>query len=256
MAVFLLILKIIGWTLLGILALVVAVLLFALVVKVRFHIEYSAENTSVALQWLFLKFRLYPMEKKEKKPKQKKAKEEKKEEEKPEEEKKEEAKKPAKKKDNFLTTFYEAEGFEGVLAILKKTGAYLKTFTGNLIRGFVVDEFFLEMCCVKEDAAATAIYYGEVCAAVFPILGAFASRCRLKKYNVNIYPDYLARYPDASFALSFHITPIYYIGVILALGMKMLFGVLLKLLLPRKKKKTVQEPEINVSNSEEKSEEQ
>lgn len=252
MSVFLLILKIIGWVLLGLIALI----FFALAVRVRFDIEYSAENTSVLLRWLFIKFRLYPMAKKEKAPKKKKEEAPKQEEETPPEEEKKEEPKPAKKKDNFLKTFYEAEGFEGVLTILKKATAYLKTFAGNLIYGVVVDEFYLDMRCVKGDAAATAIYYGEVCTAVFPMLASLASRCRLKKYDVNIYPDYLARYSDASFLLRFHITPLYYIGVVLALGIKMLFGVLLKLLLPKKKKQEAQEPEIKETKSVEKSEAQ
>ena len=41
----------------------------ALAVRVRFDIEYSDENTGIVLRWLFLKFRLYPMEKKPKKQK-------------------------------------------------------------------------------------------------------------------------------------------------------------------------------------------
>ena len=252
MAVFLLILKIIGWVLLGIIALVV----LGLAVRVHFYIEYSAENTSVVLRWLFIKIRLYPMAKKAKAPKKKEPEKPKEEAPPKEEEKKEEAPQPAKKKENFLVSFYNAEGLEGVLTILKNACSYLKTFFGRAIYGVVVDEFYLEMCCVKADAAATAIYYGEVCAAVFPMLASLASRCRLKKYNVNIYPDYIARYSDASFALSFHVTPLYYTCIVLALGVKMAIGVLLKLLLPKKKKTAAQESEIKVSKSEEKSEAQ
>mgnify|MGYP002627283466 CR=1 FL=1 len=56
------VLKIIGWVLLGILTLI----LLALCVKVRFEIEYSNENTSALLKWLFLKIKLYPTKKKPK----------------------------------------------------------------------------------------------------------------------------------------------------------------------------------------------
>ena len=66
------VLKIIGWVLLGILALII----LALCVRVRIAVEYSDDNTNVLLQWLFVKIPLYPMPekepakpKKEKKPK-------------------------------------------------------------------------------------------------------------------------------------------------------------------------------------------
>lgn len=224
------VLKIIGWVLLGLLALI----LLALAVRVRFDIEYSDENTGVVLRWLFLKFRLYPMEKKPKKPKKKEEKPEEEETPAEEEEKKEE--KPAKKKDNILVSFYKAEGFDGVLSLIKKACSYLKTFFGNLLYGFVVDEFYLEMGCTKADAAATAIYYGEVCATVFPMLAALAARCRLKKYDINIYPDFIARFSSASFVLRFHFVPLYLIHITLVFGVKMLFGVLLRLIRPKKEK--------------------
>ncbi len=238
------VLKIIGWVLLGILALI----LFALVVRVRFDIEYSEENTSVVLRWLFLKFRLYPMEKKPKKPKEPKKEEP--EEEKPAEEEKKEEEQPAKKKDNILVTFYKAEGFDGALTLIKKACSYLKTFFGNLLYGFVVDEFYLDMRCTKADAAATAIYYGEVCATVFPMLASLASRCRLKKYDINIYPDFIARFSGASFVLRFHFVPLYLIHITIVFGVKMLFGVLLRLLRPKKDKAAPQNVKASPAKAE------
>ena len=223
------VLKIIGWVLLALNVLV----LLALCVKVRLQVEYSSENTSAVVKWLFLKIKLYPKKKKEKKPK----------EEKPEEEEEEEEPKPAKpkQKNDFLKTLYEAEGIDGLVAMLQQITAYTKTFFGHLMRGFVIDEFYLQVCCTRSDAAATAIYYGEVCAVLFPMLGALASRCRMKKYDINIYPDFIARFSSADFILLLHFTPIYLLGIMIAYGCKMLFGVLLKLLVKisgAKKQKT------------------
>ena len=211
------VLKIIGWVLLSVLALIV----LALCVRVRIRLEYSKENTSVLLKWLFLKFKLYPAAKKEKKPKEKKPEPEKPQEEK-EKEKKEE--KP-KSKNNLLKTLYEAEGVDGLILLLQRLVGYTKTFFANGLKGMVIDELFLEICCAKGDAAETAIYYGEVSAAVFPLLGALASKYRLKKYDVNVYPDYLARFSDVSFVTAVHLTPMYLICITVAYAFKLLFGV-------------------------------
>ena len=57
-----LVLKIIGFVLLGIVALIVLLLS----VRVRIFAEYSEIDTKVMLQWLFIKIPLFPSEKKEK----------------------------------------------------------------------------------------------------------------------------------------------------------------------------------------------
>ena len=82
------VLKIIGWVLLGILALIV----LALCVKLQITAEYSEENTHVMLQWLFLKIPLYPKKPKPPKPEKEQPAEETNEEEQPVEEQPEEEK--------------------------------------------------------------------------------------------------------------------------------------------------------------------
>ena len=247
MSVFLLILKIIGWVLLGLVALV----LLALCVRVRFRIEYSDENTSVLLKWLFLKIPVYPSNKPKKEKEEKKEEEPEKKEEKKEEEKKEE--KP--QGDSFLKTLYEAEGIDGLVAILKKVMSYTKTFFSNLLHSLVIDQLYLDVCCTRSDAASTAIYYGEVCAVLFPLLGSLASRCRMKKYDVNVYPDFIARFSAVSFVTEMHLTPMYLIGVTLAYGCKLVFGVLLKMLLKISGVKKSKKSDRNtIKNTKEKSE--
>lgn len=245
-------LKIIGWVLLGILLLIIA----ALFIRVGILAEYSDKETSVVLTWLFLEIPLYPWPKKPKKKKEnteEKPEEppeeepEKTEEEKPEEtpEEKPAEEKPAgkkKKKESFLHLLYRTNGIDGILLLLKRICSYTGTFLGSAMRGVVVDEFNLDVACVKkDDAAATAIYYGEVCAALFPLLGAVAAQCRMKKHDVNVYPDYLARFSSASFFVRLHITPMYFLGITVAYGCKMAFKVILrmfvKIFMPDKSKK-------------------
>lgn len=210
------VLKIIGWVLLGLLALIIAVLCIKVVVSV----EYSEKRTEVFVKWLFLKIPLYPAKKKEAATG-----EESKTEEKPTE--------AAKKQSSAgpLKLLYEAEGIDGLIEIVKRVFSYLGTFFGGLFRAFIIEDFQLDVCCAKKDAAATAIYYGEVSAALFPMLGAIASGCTMKNYDINIYPDFLARYSEASFYLRLHVVPVRLVGITLALVFKLLFKVLVGLVI-------------------------
>lgn len=219
------VLKIIGFILLGILALVV----LALCVRIRFRIEYSNENTSVAIKWLFLNLPIYPTAKKEKKETTENTSNEEEKTEDNAEQQDEPKNKKEKTGDSFLKTLIDAEGVDGILAILKKVMSYTKSFFGGMLRAFIIDEFYLDIRCTRSDAASTAIYYGEVCAAVFPLLGSLASKYRIKKYDVRVYPDYIARFSDASFAACVHITPLRLIGTSFAYALKLLFGVIVGL---------------------------
>ena len=136
--------------------------------------------------------------------------------------------KAPKKKGGLLKTLYEAEGIDGLVTILRTTLYHTGTFLNSLMRGFVIDELYVDVRCSKQDAAETAVYYGEVCSVLFPLFGALASKCRLKKYDINVYPDYLAKFSDASFVTKLHFTPIYLLGITLAYVFRLLFGVILK----------------------------
>lgn len=263
------VLKIIGWIILAIIALIV----FVLCIKVRIFAEYSEIDTRVRIQWLFLKIPLFPSEKKNDGKKKKKDKNEKtKTDNIPENATADDltetsSEEPAtelpadetlseetpcaqasaetegapapKQKNNLLKTLYDAHGIDGLLLIVQRTFSYIGTFFGDLAKSLVIDELYLDVRCTKKDAASTAIYYGEVCSALFPMLGAMVSKYKVKKYDINVYPDYLARQSSASFAVSMHLYPIYLIGITLLFGCRMLFKVLLRLIvkifLPKKK---------------------
>lgn len=259
------VLKIIGWVLLGILALVIV----ALCVKVRIACEYSEENTFVALQWLFLKIPLFPRDKKQKgegetadapadgeEPPAEEAEapaesvvqmtepageELPDEDELPEEDgevseqpeestgKNDGKKKKDKPKESLLHIIYRTNGIDGILLLLKRLFSYLGTFIGDLLNSVIVETFSFDVRCSKGDAAETAIYYGEVCSAVFPLLGSLVSKYRVKDYDINIYPDYLARFSSASFALCFFVRPIRLIGITLVFGCRLIFKVALRM---------------------------
>ena len=260
-----LVLKIIGFVLLGIIALII----IALSIKVRIFIEYSEIDTNVKIQWLFLKLPIYPSNKDVSSGKKKKVKNSVQSVDAQTEMASAEnatadisdtevldntaqsgeevagvtsatdATQP-KQKNNLLKTLYDAHGIDGLMLLVNRVFSYIGTFFGDLMHSLVIDELYIDVMCTRNDAASTAIYYGEVCTGLFPMLGALITKYKVRKYDINVYPDFLAKTSSASFAVSMHLYPIYVIGVTLALVFKMLFKVILRLIvkcfLPSKQK--------------------
>ncbi len=239
------VLKIIGIVLLSIIALII----LALCVKVKIFAEYSEIDTKVRIHWLFAKIPLYPAEKKANtKDSNKKSKSPSTEEvvteepsttesstetdgqtdasEAAENNPTETGEKPAQKS-TLLKDIYGSHGIDGLLLVVKRIFGYLGTYVGKLMNSLVIDELYIDVKCNKNDAAQTAIYYGEVCSALFPMLGALVTKYKVRKYDINVYPDFLARHSSASFAVSMHLYPIHLIGITSGLLFNMLFKVLI-----------------------------
>lgn len=267
------VLKIIGIILLSIFALII----LALCVKVRIFAEYSEIDTRVYIKWLFIKIPLYPTQKKDKasaKSKDKAAAEASAEQTADEavddaavtetvaegdniaeddttaEAAVTEENKPAAPKSTLLKDIYESHGVDGLLAVVKRIFSYIGTYIGKLMHSLVIDELYIEVKCAKNDAAETAIYYGEVCSAIFPMLGALVTKYKVRKYDINVFPDFLAKHSSASYAVKLHLYPIYLIGITLGLVFKLIFKVLIGFvvkLIKYSKNKNVNKTEVKNS---------
>ena len=136
---------------------ILGILLFfvlLLSVKVRIDAEYI-DSFRVKLRWLFLSFDLYPMQKKEKKPKKEKPKKE--------EPPKEQEETPKEKKPNPFKTFYENQGFDGVMQLVRDSADAVGGLMKSVKKHLIIDELFLWIVIShNHDAAQTAIEYGEV----------------------------------------------------------------------------------------------
>lgn len=256
MAVFLMILKIIGWIILSVLAIVV----LALFVRIRIVADYG-EDTSVRVRWLFLNIPVFPMKKKDKKQKDAAPAEEPPAEELPPEELPPEETSQTKAdqsgKPNILSIFYESNGgVDGLILLIKEVFSYIGSFFGGIFHAFVVDELMVDMTVTKSDAAQTAIYYGQLCSTVFPMLGAFVTKYKVRQYDFNIEPDFLAKKSSAAMHISFWFRPAKLIGVVLLLVGRLVFKVgfkvafrMLRPLLSAKKGKDVDNNSIEKSGA-------
>lgn len=225
------------YIILGIIALIV--ILFS--IKVSVTAEY-ADSFSLDVQWLFINLHIFPQteEQKAKREAKKAKKEEKKkkkpEKEKPEEEKKEEDK-PSEPKKNIFKEFYENQGFGATVELIQTAAAQLGGFMGSIYRAFVIENLKLLLKVSSgDDAAQNAIKYGKVCSAVYPSMGFICSNMKVKKYEVNVVPDFISQENKAQFALSLSVRPIKLTNAAVVLAFRLLFKVLLKLLKGSKKK--------------------
>lgn len=199
---------------------IIAFFIIVLSIPVVLDLEYT-DAVRCKVSWLFLKFTLYPFP--EKKKKEKKPKEEKKE-EKPEEKKEE---KPKPKKENFLKTFYNNQGLSGVIEFINNCVGALKRFSVRFIkRAVIIKKFHLDIHITEDDAAATAIKYGKVCAALYPSLGFICSNMKVKDYNANVFADYCGEKTTVSFVTKTAFIP----RALINAGIALVFSLLKQLL--------------------------
>ena len=222
------------YTILGII--LFFVIIFSIPVGVI--VDYG-EKTLVAIKWLFLKITVVDTSK----PKKEKKKKEKKKDEKPKEENPKEDK-PKQKGNSLLKQIYNDHGYDGLVKMLGSVGRSLSGFFGSLWKSFTIDELYLEMITATGDAAETAIKHGKLCSYAYPILGKVISTCKVKKYDFDFSPDFLALKSTASAYVRLHIIPIKITNAVVVLIFKLLFGVVIKLLVSVfKNKKNAPKPE-------------
>lgn len=200
---------------------IVAFFVLLLSVKVRIDAEYI-DDFRVRLRWLFLSFPLYPM-----KPREKKLKQEKPQPEKPPEEEQP----PKEKKPNPFKTFIDNQGFDGVIQLIRDTADALGSLMKSIKKHLIIEELFLWVVIShNQDAARTAMEYGKACQDIYPALGAICSTLTVKKYDVEVEPDFIGVSSSAQFAFALSVRPIFLTNAAVALVVRLLFKVVFKFL--------------------------
>ena len=211
---------------LGFIGLIVLVLSVPVKVSLAFD-----DKIHLSVKYLFIKLNILPVDpNKPKKP----AKPKKEPEPKPEEEKKEEA--PKEKKPNPILEMVKANGYDGMMLVIKNLGRVLGTYGGKLFKSIVFDEIDVYIRVGTGDAASTAIKYGETCQKVYPVFGFICSNNIVKKYDINVEPDFLANKTQGEFFFEMSITLRKIINATLAMVGRLIIKVAVKFLVGGTKK--------------------
>lgn len=218
------------------------ILFFVILFSIRLYVTLDyGDNTLVTVKWLFLTIPVYDSTKQGAKKKKKKKKE------KPKKEPDNTApataqEKPQKKGNGLLKQLYLDQGYDGIEKMLYNTGKALGGFFGKLFKTFTIDELYLTMKVVGSDAADTALSYGKLSSWLFSVLGKLVSTCKVKKYDVDVSPDFLANKKEAHLYTKVHVTPIHVTNAVVVLAFALLFKVLLKVLFASQKSKKTAQP--------------
>ena len=102
-----------------------------------------------------------------------------------------------------LAKSLEENGLAATLADTCRILADLLIEIGHILRYCTAKRFDVEVVCAGEDAAETAIHYGQCCAAVYPLAGALSAAMKVPKKvrHLDIRCDFLGE--KASFRYDF-----------------------------------------------------
>ncbi len=201
--------SIIGYSLLGLLGLLLLLLIAPVLVRVRYR-----EELTVCVRVLGIPvYRYFSNEEpKQKKPKKRKDKPAGK------------PKKKKEKKDGFLVDLSKQLKTEGVGAVVATVKALAGLAVGALrrvMKATTVDRLQLQLFVASEDAAKTAQTTGAVCAVLYPSLTALQSVLRIRHRAVTVTPDYLAEKGRVVADVRLHVIPIRMIWAALWTVLKM-----------------------------------
>lgn len=189
------------YIILGILAFV----FLLLVIPVVLRFDYSAE-TSLVLKYLFFKFTLFPRAEKPVK-----------------EEKKADKPQPQASK---IKELKDKHGLRGLLEIFKEIARLAGAAAFRILKRVKIRELDIYAVAGGENAAETALLYGEACAVIYPVVNMVKGVCKCRKTGVTVDADYKAKDSTAICRAVLSIRPLYIAGY----GLKFIFKLIPQLM--------------------------
>ncbi|MGN1457633.1 MAG: DUF2953 domain-containing protein [Acutalibacteraceae bacterium] len=188
------------WIILGIIAFIFVLLICPLSVSVVYDGELELK-----IRYLFLCFKILPKkEKKPKKPKPQKT------------EKTEESdNKPQDKNKNSIKDFVKKKGIDGLIELLKKFVDIVLKAAKTVTSHLVISKLDINVLVVGDDAADTAMKFGYLCSAVYPLVSIVESHIKKCKHNENIVAGFNDSETKIYLVLKARIKPLFLVGAAL-----------------------------------------
>lgn len=106
-----------------------------------------------------------------------------------------------KEKQGYFKRIYTEEGIVDGTVKLLSTIKHIVSKIIELITECKVDDLILNIKVASDEPAQTAVYYGGVCAVVYPALGILNGMVDIKNQKVNIIADYKSKKIETKFII-------------------------------------------------------
>lgn len=97
------------------------------------------------------------------------------------------------------------EGEMGIVSFFAEVTKIIVKLSKRLLSHAIVDKLYFKLEIASQDAAQTAVDYGAACAVVYPALGTLTGLMRVRKYEVDIRPDFYAGETKGEFDFIFRV---------------------------------------------------
>ena len=186
---------------------IIAVIFVLLIYPLSVSLVYDGE-LELKIRYLFLCFKILPKkEKKQKKQKKSKPK-------KTEKTEKSDNKSEDKSK-NPTKDFIKQKGISGLIELLKKIVDIILKATKSITSHLVISKLDINVLVVGDDAADTAMKFGYLCSAVYPVVSMIESNIKKCKHNENIIAGFNDTETKIYLVLKARIKPLFLLGAAL-----------------------------------------
>ena len=182
------------WVILGILL----ILLFSpLCVTMIYQESFCAK-----IRFLFLTYTFSPENSKEKEKASQKGKKAEKSKEKKEDT-------DSQKDQSKWKNLFKERGLGGMIDLVKKFVEQVTEPIKKLFTHFHIKKLICEVSVSTEDAAETAILYGQACAVIYPAVAMLTEAAQFYQFTASVAPDFDKKKSSVNFELKFHVLTIW-----------------------------------------------
>lgn len=101
-----------------------------------------------------------------------------------------------------VSNLIKQRGLFGFLKIMLQIGKLGEETAKKIFSHFIIKDLKLKIRVSGEDAAKTAIIYGQVCSSVYPAMSILLSHAKYQNYEIQITPEFAAQKSEVHFFIS------------------------------------------------------
>lgn len=121
---------------------------------------------------------------------------------------------------NLGRSFMDGFSFQSIVALMQFIKDQTKESISKVAKRFTMNDISVRLFIHGKDAADTALKYGECASVVFPAMSLLVSYGKVRKYDVDLVPDFLGTKNKAEFHNTVAFTPIRVLSPVLLSGIK------------------------------------